>query len=59
MMTKTIPEYQKYRPDIFRHRIYQEVKRGKFVNLLEDKRTEKRRKFAEENDATFTFARNK
>ena len=37
--------YQKYRLEVFRFRIYQEIRRNKFLNFLEYKRTKKRRKF--------------
>lgn len=35
-------EYRKYKLRVFRQRIYQHIKTGKFYNLLEKKRTEKR-----------------
>jgi hypothetical protein len=38
--------YRKYSLHIFRPRIYQEIRRIKFINYLEKKRTEKRKKFA-------------
>jgi hypothetical protein len=31
--------YQMFEPDIFRQRIYQEVRRSKFVNYLKERRT--------------------
>lgn len=34
--------YQKYSLDIFRHRIYQEIRRQKYLNYLEKKRIEKK-----------------
>ena len=51
--------YRKYNLEIFRHRVYQEIRRDKFLNWLEWKRTEKRRKFAKDNGhEVFTFVRN-
>ena len=53
--------YQKYDLDIFRHRVYQEIRRNKFLNWLDDKRTEKRQKFAKEKaqaEQEITFIRN-
>ncbi len=47
--------YMKYKLEIFRQRIYQEIRRNKFINYLEKKRTEKRRTFAA---TTATFQRN-
>ena len=51
--------YQRYDLDIFRPRIYQEVRRRKFLNLLEHKRTIKRQEFASKMNPTITFAREK
>ena len=41
--------YMKYREDIFRQRIYQEIRRKKFLNWLEKKRTKKRKELKEKN----------
>jgi hypothetical protein len=38
--------YMKYKPEKFRFRIYQEIRRVKFLNYLEKQRTKKRRQFA-------------
>ena len=38
--------YQKYKPHIFRFRIYQEVRRQKFLNYLDLKRKAKQEEFA-------------
>ena len=46
------PVYGKYKLDIFRPRIYQEIRRNKFINWLEFKRTEKRRKHLESQEIT-------
>ena len=43
--------YQKYKKRIFKQRIYQEVRRIKFINWLEMKRTEKRDEFAKKKKA--------
>ena len=37
--------YQKFKPDIFRQRIYQEVRRNKMINHMENKRTKRRQQF--------------
>lgn len=53
--------YQKYKLDIFRPRIYQEIRRIKFLNWLEKKRTDKRDEFARKKTkaaASVTFVRN-
>lgn len=41
--------YSKYKLDIFRQRIYQEICRIKYLNYLEKKQTKKRREFAANN----------
>jgi hypothetical protein len=52
--------YQKYKPRIFRHRIYQEIRRQKMLRYLEKKRKEKRLAFeAKKRGDTITFKRNK
>lgn len=52
--------YQKYDPNIFRQRIYQEIRRNKYLNYLEKKRTAKRRKFeAEKTGRDVSFSRTK
>ena len=48
--------YRKYKLHIFRPHIYQEIRRVKFCNWLEKKRTKKREKFAKAK--VVTFARN-
>ena len=40
------PAYQKYKLDKFRPRIYQAIRKQKFINWLEKKRTEKRDEYA-------------
>jgi len=48
--------YSKYKLDIFRPRIYQEIRRKKYLNYLEKKRTKRRTAFAAKNapeNATF------
>ena len=37
--------YHKFKPDIFRQRIYQEVRRNKMINHMENKRTKRRQQF--------------
>jgi hypothetical protein len=44
----TRPEYKEFKLEVFKQRIYQEIRHQKFVNFLEWKRTEKRRIFLEE-----------
>jgi SAP domain len=52
--------YQKYDPNIFRQRIYQEIRRNKYLNYLEKKRTKKRRIFeAEKEGQDVNFSRKK
>ena len=51
---KSREEYKKYKLDIFRQRIYQEVRRSKYIHYLDKKRTEKRDAF---NGPIITFAR--
>jgi hypothetical protein len=58
------PVYQKYKLDKFRPRIYQEIRRVKFVNYLNHKRTEKRREYAQKKAQKkaaeeVTYVRNK
>ena len=43
-------EYQKFKPDIFRQRIYQEVRRNKMINHMENKRTKRRQQFQAEKE---------
>lgn len=43
----TRPEYQEFDADIFRQRIYQEVRYQKYCNYLEDARFKKRNKYRE------------
>ena len=55
--------YRKYKLSKFRPRIYQEIRRLKFINYLEYKRTEKRKEFAAKKAAkkaakVVTFIRN-
>lgn len=45
--------YAKYKLDIFRPRIYQEVRRVKMVNWLEKKRTEKRTEYTAKKEKTY------
>ena len=40
--------YQKFDKDIFRPRIYQEVRRAKMINYMEEKRVERRKQFQKE-----------
>jgi hypothetical protein len=47
--------YAKYKLDRLRPRIYQEIRRGKYLKYLEKKRNKKRNKFAAKN---VTFSRN-
>jgi len=42
------PEYAPFKPEIFRHRIYQEERLQKYLAYLDKKRKEKRIKFAED-----------
>ena len=44
--------YKKFKLDIFRQRIYQEIRRNKYLNYLEKKRNAKRIKFAKANSAS-------
>lgn len=52
--------HRHYKLSKFRHRIYQEIRRVKFNNFLEKKRTEKRKEFAarKAEAADITFVRN-
>jgi hypothetical protein len=43
-LQQTRPEYVIFKPNKFKHRIYQEVRRQKFIFYLELKREEKRRR---------------
>jgi hypothetical protein len=47
------PEYMVFRLDIFRHRIYQEVRLQKYWNHLEDKRRKKEEKTKTQRNYTF------
>ena len=57
-LQKTRPEYAPFQPRIFRHRVYQEVRRQKFLFYLEEKRLkkeaedEKRREMVKAKKAT-------
>jgi hypothetical protein len=46
----TRAEYKEFDPDIFRQRIYQEERYQKYLNWLEDKRTEKQKAHKERKD---------
>jgi hypothetical protein len=52
------PVYSKYKLDKFRPRIYQEIRRIKFLNWLEKKQTEKRKEFKAKQAANVTYERN-
>jgi len=52
------PVYAKYKLDKFRPRIYQEIRRVKFLNWLEKQRTKKRKEYAKKKAETVTYKRN-
>ena len=49
-LQKTRPEYMTFKPNKFKHRIYQEVRRQKFIFYLELKRAKKQQKQREQRE---------